>query len=196
MKFIKTLSLVLALMLVAGFAFAQAKDTASFEKFKSENGSFAFDPAFETLNKKALTQNTMSKTSNKWYALALMEFKGAATVAVEDGVAHYTIQKPGPEVHSVQLVQHVDIAKGYKYTLSFEAKAAKARDIVVKISGDETKGWALYSEQYTPSLTTDYQKFSYTFVMNANSDSAARLDFNLGTNASDVWIKNVKLTAE
>ena len=184
MKFVKSLSLVLALMLVAGFVFAQEKDTAAFAKYKSENGSFAFDSAFETVNKKAMAQNTMSKTSNRWYALALAEFGGAATVAVEDGAAHFTIQKPGKEVHSVQLIQHVDVAQGYKYKITF------------KVGGDDTRGWAVYSEVYSPSLTTDFKTYEYTFVMKKKSDSAGRLEFNLGTNAADVWIKNVKLTAE
>ncbi len=196
MKFVKSLSLVLALMLVAGFVFAQEKDTAAFAKYKSENGSFAFDSAFETVNKKAMAQNTMSKTSNRWYALALAEFGGAATVAVEDGAAHFTIQKPGKEVHSVQLIQHVDVAQGYKYKITFEAKAAKDRNIAVKVGGDDTRGWAVYSEVYSPSLTTDFKTYEYTFVMKNKSDSAGRLEFNLGTNAADVWIKNVKLTAE
>ena len=173
-----------------------AKDSAMFSGYRNEAGNFALDSAFTTVNKKAMAQNTMNKNSSNWYALALAEFGGSATVGVEGDACHFTIQKPGKEVHSVQLLQHLGVAQGYKYTISFEAKAAKPRNISVKLGGDDDNNWAVYSEVYTPSLSTDYQKYEYTFIMQRKSDAQARLEFNLGTNATDVWIKNVKLTAE
>lgn len=170
------------------------KASADFAKYKSENGSFALDKSFTTVSNKALSKNTMNKNSSNWYALALSEFEGAATVAVEDGACHFTIQKPGKEIHSVQLLQHLGVAQGYTYKISFEAKAAKPRNIAVKLGGDDDNGWAVYSDQYSPKLTSEYQKFEYTFTMKRKSDASARLEFNMGTNANDVWIKNVTLT--
>lgn len=173
------------------------KDTAKFASFKATSaGSYAQDPAFATVNTKAMTRNTMNKNSSNWYALALSEFGGAASASVEDGACHISIQKPGKEVHSVQLLQHLGVAQGYTYTIAFEAKAAKDRSIAVKLGGDDDNGWAVYSDQYAPKLTTEYQKFEYTFTMGRKSDPSARLEFNLGTNAADVWIRNVTLTAK
>ena len=95
---------------------------------------------------------------------------------------------------SVNMTAQHDLTQGGRTI--FEAKAAKPRNISVKLGGDDDNNWAVYSEIYTPSLSTDYQKYEYTFIMQRKSDAQARLEFNLGTNATDVWIKNVKLTAE
>ena len=92
------------------------------------------------------------------------------------------------------MLQHLGIAKGYTYIIEFDAKADSNRTISVKLGGDDDNGWAVYSSQYSPALTAEYQTFKYRFTMENESDSQARLEFNVGKNDSSVSIKNVKVT--
>lgn len=172
------------------------QDTASFESYrKTDDGSYAVDPTFATAETTGMMNNTMDKTSGNWYFLTLGDFGGAATAKKEQGAFHITMSQPGGEVHSVQLIQHMGIAKGYTYQIVFDAKASSDRDITVKLGGDDDNKWAVYSSQYKPKLTTEYQTFKYRFTMENDSDSQARLEFNVGINPSDVWIKNVRVVA-
>ena len=136
----------------------------------------------------------MDKLSGSWYTLALSEFGGKAQASVLDGECRISIKNKGTEVHSIQLLQHLGVAKGYTYLISFEAKAEQDRSISVKLGGDDDNGWAVYSSQYTPSLSSEYSLFKYRFTMENESDASARLEFNAGKQDGDVWIKNVSVT--
>ncbi|MBP7478849.1 MAG: family 16 glycosylhydrolase [Spirochaetaceae bacterium] len=171
------------------------RDTASFESYrKTDEGNAVSDESFSSLNTESLSSNTMDKSSGSWYLLALSDFGGRAQASVENGKCRISIIHKGTEVHSVQLLQHLGIAKGYTYILSFEAKAEDNRAISVKIGGDDDNGWAVYSSQYSPSLSTEYTQFKYRFTMENESDASARLEFNVGKQDGDVWIKNICVT--
>lgn len=172
------------------------RDETSFGSYRrSDTGSFIIDPEFSTATQDALSSNTMDKSRGDWYVLALSEFGGKAVAAVEDGACHVSIEEAGGEVHSVQLLQHLGVAKGYTYVISFEAKAAKDRTIAVKLGGDDDNSWAVYSSQYYPQLSTEYKQFKYRFTMENESDASARLEFNMGKDTAGVWVKNVSVTA-
>ena len=80
------------------------------------------------------------------------------------------------------------------FVITFDAKAEADRTISVKLGGDDDNGWAVYSSQYSPALTTEYKTFKYRFTMENNSDPEARLEFNVGKDTPSVSIKNVKVT--
>jgi len=178
------------------------RDKEAFAAFATDaSGSFIADRPFATINGEAMSTNGMNVNSRDWYFLALAEFGGKATAKTERvGDADFrrvTIVAPGTEVHSVQLIQHLPIAKGYTYEISFDAKASTARTIAVKLGGDGDNSWAVYSSQYAPALTSDVKRFKYKFTMEAATDKTARLEFNLGKGSGDVWIGNVEVrTAE
>ena len=161
---------------------------------KTDQGSFVIDPLFKTLNSDALSTNTMDVQSGQWYTLALAEFGGSAKTSVENDACHIHVQKEGNEVHSVQLLQHHGIAKGYTYLISFDAKSDKDRKIAVKIGGDDDNAWAVYSSQYAPQLTNEYAQYKYRLTMENESDPSARLEFNVGKEKGDVWLKNITVT--
>lgn len=170
------------------------QDTKAFNSYRhTEDGNYIFDADFATAAKEGEFTNNMDVKSSNWYFLNLSDFGGKAKSKVDDGAFYIDIEKEGGEVHSVQLLQHLGIAKGYTYEISFEAKAQTAREITVKLGGDEDNKWAVYSSQYNPKLTTEYQTFKYRFTMDADSDPSARLEFNVGKNNNNVWIKNVKV---
>lgn len=171
------------------------RDTVSYDSYrKTADGNAISDASFSSVNTEALSANTMDKLSGSWYTLALSEFGGKAQASVLDGECRISIKNKGTEVHSVQLLQHLGVAKGYTYLISFEAKAEQDRSISVKLGGDDDNGWAVYSSQYTPSLSAEYSLFKYRFTMENESDASARLEFNVGKQDGDVWIKNVSVT--
>lgn len=173
------------------------QDTKAFESYRlSENGNYIFDSNFTTAASAGMFENTMDVNSSNWYFLNLSDFGGKATGKVEDNAFHISFDREGGEVHSVQLLQHLGIAKGYTYEISFEAKASAERDIAVKLGGDGDNKWAVYSSQYNPKLTSEYKKYKYRFTMEYDSDPSARLEFNVGKNKNDVWIRNVSVTVK
>ncbi len=172
------------------------QDTKAFEAFRRNSEdpeNFICDSLFETAELTGMMENTMDKDSGNWYFLTLSDFGGKASATKEDGAFHISYERAGNEVHSVQLIQHHGIAKGYTYQISFDAKASSDRTMAVKLGGDDDNKWVVYSSQYAPKLTTEYNTYKYRFTMEDETDKQARLEFNVGTNSSDVWIKNVRV---
>ena len=94
------------------------------------------------------------------------------------------------------MIQHLPIAKGYSYKISFDAKASANRQITIKVGGDTDNNWAVYSPEFYPKLTTRIDHYEYFFTMENETDVTSRLEFNLGLDSNDVWIGNVHVTQE
>ncbi|MDH6373600.1 beta-glucanase (GH16 family) [Paenibacillus sp. PastF-3] len=103
------------------------------------------------------------------------------------------ISNAGGNVYSVQPQAIVSVAKGRFYKLSFDAKTDVSRNISVKLTGGESRGFAAYSPALKAELTSEMTHFETMFQMKENSDIATRIEFNMGTNASPVWLGNVRL---
>lgn len=135
--------------------------------------------------------------SDEWNFVHLADFGGDGDATIEDiGGSNYAkidVTNAGSQSYSVQMIQLTTLGKGRYYTLSFDAKASASRDVSVKLSGGADAGWTAYSDNYSMSLTDTVQSYEETFQMTAESDIAARLEFNLGLNTDDVWIGNVAL---
>ncbi|MCI3921007.1 carbohydrate binding domain-containing protein [Paenibacillus sp. TRM 82003] len=160
------------------------------------DGNYVYDTNFEQPIKTILTDTETLDTTN-WNFATINTFGGAGTVSVEtidgDRYAKADITTPGSQTYSIQLIQNVTLGKGRYYKVSFDAKAEANRNINAKLSGGADRGWAAYSDNETIELTTEMAAHAFTFQMQAESDALARLEFNLGTNANDVWIGNVKV---
>ncbi|WP_339243446.1 carbohydrate binding domain-containing protein [Paenibacillus sp. FSL F4-0243] len=103
------------------------------------------------------------------------------------------ISNAGGNAYSVQPQAIVSVAKGRFYKLSFDAKTDVSRNISVKLTGGESRGFAAYSPALKAELTSEMSHYETMFQMKDNSDIAARIEFNMGTNASPVWLGNVRL---
>ncbi len=171
------------------------RDEESFAGFENDNGNYILDQNFGTLNTEVMKDNRMDVSSHSWYALALNDFGGNAAVSNRNGECYVDVKDAGSEVHSVQVIQHLGVAEGYTYVIEFDAKAEEERPISVKLGGDEDNSWAVYSSQYSSPLTKEYTHFKYKFTMEYPTDKTARLEFNVGKNPNDVWIKNVSVTS-
>lgn len=124
---------------------------------------------------------------------------GKADASVNDGVFHVgNITDVGKQVYSLQaILSPITIAKGVRYHLKFDARAAADRTLNVKIGGVEGRSWADYTGNGGSGigfkLTTELQTFEADFDMKEPTDKAARLEFSFGLQAPDVWIDNISL---
>ena len=182
------------------------RDETNFKSFTTSDGkNFIFDSGMQN----AITDpNSTSMLSNEnmdiheraWYFLGLSDFGGSAISKAEksDGIdgRRVQIKNVGNQNYSIQLIQHLPVAKGYSYKIQFDAKASAARKIAIKLGGDADNSWAVYSPEYYPELSTETKHFSYFFTMENDTDPTARLEFNLGLDSNDVWIGNVSVTQE
>jgi hypothetical protein len=129
---------------------------------------------------------------------------GATATIANDGAGAMlisSIANTATETWDIQATQgDLNIVYGGTYIYSFDAKAAAARTMWVKLGDTGTRGSLDYSQSGgTPqtgkaySLTTEYQTFTYVFAMDYGDDPAARIEFQFGLDTNDVWIDNVTL---
>ena len=180
------------------------RDETSFNNFEladAESKNFIFDTNLLSVisdegKTSMLSNENMDIHNRAWYFLGLSDFGGSAVYRTENQGCLVAIKNPGNQNYSVQLIQHLPIAKGYSYKIQFDAKASAPRKIALKLGGDADNSWAVYSPEYYPELTSEVKHFSYFFTMENNTDPTARLEFNLGLDTNDVWISNVSVTQE
>ncbi|MWC26895.1 carbohydrate binding domain-containing protein [Paenibacillus sp. MMS18-CY102] len=160
------------------------------------NGSYVYDPSFTqpfTLLK--VQDDVLNPTY--WNFATISTFSGAGTVSTETldttPFAKVDITSGGGAAHAVQMIQNVTLGKGRWYKLSFDAKAASSRTMLVKFGGGADRGWTSYSDSLEAGLTDQLQSYEMTFQMKADTDTQARLEFNMGLNTKSIWLGNVKL---
>ncbi|MBN2001173.1 aryl-sulfate sulfotransferase [candidate division KSB1 bacterium] len=113
----------------------------------------------------------------------------SAYMSIYNGVCHINIEDGGDEEWSVKLCQfNIKMIKGKSYLLEFDAWAEKNRVINVVI-----ENYRNYSKLGLTSLSTRNQHFSYSFVMNEETDLNAQLIFYLGNSNDDVYLDNISL---
>ena len=97
--------------------------------------------------------------------------------------------------HVMALQGELTMEQGKTYTITFDAKASKTRDMVSIVSMNEWP-YTMYSGYNEYSLTTTYQTFSYSFTMENYTDDWAELQFELGEDDGSVFIDNVSIIEE
>ncbi|WP_042167280.1 hemoblobin-interacting domain-containing protein [Paenibacillus gorillae] len=156
------------------------------------DGNYIYDPAFVKGLKDIDTADKLLD-SLYWNFLHTPAFGGAGSASIDGGFAKVDITSGGNAAHALQLIQYATLVKGHMYKLSFDAKASGDRSISVKLGGDDDNGWGAYTDNYNVPLTSVAGHYEYRFQMTADTDSTARLEFNLGGNTKSVWIGNVRL---
>ncbi|GAB1766878.1 family 16 glycosylhydrolase [Priestia megaterium] len=111
----------------------------------------------------------------------------------DDRFAKVDILSSGGNLYSIQPQAIVSLAKGRFYKLTFDAKTEAPRSMKVQVTGGASVGYAGYSPGLNAEMTDKIQKYEMLFQMKKESDNAARVEFNLGTNNQPVWIGNAKL---
>jgi beta-glucanase (GH16 family) len=116
-----------------------------------------------------------------------------ATMTVDDGGVKVSIAKVGTPVWSVQLLQKpLNIERGQTYEVAFDARADQPRELIVKV-GKASQHWDNYSGDQVIEIGPAKDRYSFRFQMPQDTDPVARLDFNLGSVAQDVFIDNVTI---
>ncbi len=128
-----------------------------------------------------------------WYTLKTLGGEGKGRI--EDNKIILSSESSGKENYSLQLVQAaIPLKKNNIYRLSFDARAAENRDMVINITSPD-RGYIRQLQDTTVYLKNEFQKYSYEFTMKDNDDANARVEFNYGNRNSlaDIEITNVRL---
>jgi len=128
------------------------------------------------------------------YNNGLTDPGASASITLVDTTLGVTINSPGVAAADISVYQAgLKLNEGRRYELSFEAKAASARKITVRVSAGRAATTAKYLN-FDEDLTTSMKKVTgKAFNMTAASVTDGHLVFDVGGTKSDVFITNVKL---
>ncbi|MGQ9737909.1 MAG: carbohydrate binding domain-containing protein [Armatimonadota bacterium] len=164
----------------------------------TQNLRQAWGERSEPLGNEMLTNGNFTNGLNGW---GLEQHDGAVASATQstDAPPGYTrsvriqVTQPGTQGWHVQLAQSGLTVEGRRiYTLSFWAKANASRNIVAVVAMAH-EPWQALGSWNTVGVTTQWQRFEFTFVV-SQSDSNARVLFsNMGTQTGTYWITGVSL---
>ena len=140
-----------------------------------------------------MVQNGNFTSGTNAWTLALAG-TGAATWKITNAAALMDLTSPGTALANIQLRQTgLKLMLGQQYLLEFDAWAIAPRALEARIMMDVSPSTTY--KVVSPSLTPVPQHFSYPFDMTYTTDLNARLAFNLGGSATDVYLDNVSFYA-
>jgi beta-glucanase (GH16 family) len=116
-----------------------------------------------------------------------------AAGSVTDGEFAVAIGNPGSHAWDVHLGQAgLRLEQGFEYTFSFDAYTDAPMQIT-PIVGKNSEPWTVYSNGNPVTLSTGRQTYSLTFPMNQPTDMEARLGFDIGGIAGNLYFDNILL---
>ncbi len=132
------------------------------------------------------TSNYPSEPAKAWYLSTMLN--GAAAKSVTDDTLKVDVSAGGDQNYSVQLIHNVPLTKGYRYVLTFNAKADVSKSLAAKYGN--IGGYPAYSDTYSVDLTPDWKSYTYVFDMATKTDATGRIEFNLGQTIGACYFKN------
>ncbi|MGP3777799.1 family 16 glycosylhydrolase [Halanaerobium saccharolyticum] len=160
------------------------------------NGEFIED--IKTINNVTDNGGGNFATEDNWLFL---ENAGAGVGEIDNEMFKVSVFEGGSNTYSIQLLQApVEIKKGYKYKVEFDAKASKPRELEFKVGGTEGRGWGSYvggkgeTGGFVAELDREMKSYEYEFVMIEDTDPKSRVEFQLGKQTGTIWLDNVSLT--
>ncbi len=157
------------------------------EIFGESDGVFELAPSMDLVKNGNFTDET-------FWNLGLYGGLASDTIT-DDSRYHIIIDSAASEPWQIQLTQNgIPLVNGQQYRLTFTAAAGAVTEIEVNIGMDH-EPFTLYSDSamQTISLSTEQKRFSIDFVMDAPSDSTARVAFNCGQAAGELYLDNIHL---
>jgi hypothetical protein len=122
--------------------------------------------------------------------------------AIEEGRAHVKISDGGQDNYNIRLIQTgLKLVRGETYVLDFDAGAATARLIEVKINQKNLGSYWDYSKMGPVYLsaarrTLVMKHFAHTFVMDGQTNLDGCIEINMGLDNADVYLDNVSLVRQ
>jgi len=145
----------------------------------------------EVDNSNLVVNGDFSNSNTGWTLTTLWPAQG--TAAVENGEYAVSLSHGGTNVWDINVGQtSLLIEKGRQYVVSFDAYAAEPRQISALV-GKNAAPWTVYSGSQVISITTTKKTYTYSFTMNYETDSLARLGFDIGGSSIDVVFDNIML---
>ena len=161
-------------------------------------GNGEFTEGIKTINDVTDNGGGNFETEDNWLFL---ENAGSAVGEIDNEMFQVSVFEGGSNTYSIQLLQApVEIKKGHKYKVQFDAKSSKPRELEVKIGGTEGRAWASYingkgeTGGYVAELDRNLKNYEFEFVMGKDTDPKARFEFQLGKNTGTIWLDNITLT--
>lgn len=128
-----------------------------------------------------------------WTTLTALGGKGSSVI--KDNKIILSSENGGKEDYSLQLLQAgLSLKKNGIYKISFDAKAAESRNMIVNITSPN-RGYVRQFQDTLVDLTSEFKTYTYEFTMKDDDDANGRLEFNYENRGSlaDIEITNVRL---
>lgn len=128
-----------------------------------------------------------------WALLTTLGGKGSSEI--KDNKIILSSESQGKEDYSLQLLQAgLPLEKNGIYKISFDAKAAEPRNMIVNMTSPN-RGYIRQFQDTLVDLTSEFKTYTYEFTMKDDDDANGRLEFNYGNRGSlaDIEITNVRL---
>lgn len=117
----------------------------------------------------------------------------SSTGLVSQGELLLEISNAGTENWHIQLVLNdLVLEKGKTYEVQFKAKASDGRPVSI-YTGMNQDPWTSYSGNSTFNMTTEFQTYSFSFQMQNDTDSKARLVLDLGDSSTNFILDEIGL---
>ena len=164
------------------------KETAAALREPDADGNYIINSDFSKAEATDDTDGWFLKTQNG----------GDAAASIANHAMTITSKSEGTVDYAVQAMQAgIPLSKGGQYRITFEAKAASDRTMILRLDGPDLN-YTKYMEDKTVNLSTGYQVYTYDVTMEADTDENCRLEFNLGAQQSanptaTVQVKQVRL---
>lgn len=124
-----------------------------------------------------------------------LQVSGSARATLKRAAAHLeiTIDQSSSEAWHVQFTRgNIPLKKGKQYLVTFEGQAATPVN-TASYTGMARSPWSSYSGFSSFTLVPEKQSFEYQFLMNDEDDPAARIVFDLGSNATSITFHSIRI---
>lgn len=116
------------------------------------------------------------------------------TAEIRDGILIVTPFKISSPAYGIQIIQSpVTIDKQGTYKISFSAKSAVPREIIVKIGGTAERKWFAYTGEKHINISTNMEKYEFEFTMMQSTDPAARVEFWFSSSMEPVCLDDISV---
>lgn len=111
-----------------------------------------------------------------------------------DGTLKIEITNAGSEAWHIQLnKENISLIEGNLYQISFVCHASKPREATLSV-GMNAEPWDAYSSHYNLNIDNEPDEYTFSFIMNAQSDEEARISFDMGTSSSNIFLRDIEFT--
>ena len=140
--------------------------------------------------------DSLLKPFHKLESWSFEQHEGGKGMLSVDGetVTFSATELDGTDWHIQVYQTDLDLKDGEDYTLTFEAKSAERRAVIVIAGVDQDDYHEVGLHEEISAIPPEYKKYEYTFqASNVAKEKKNRIGFVLGTEKGAMTLKNVSL---